>query len=212
MNGEPVVLDEDDNVIKIIRNARAPTPPLMEHRRLRVRPHESRKLYYATSDRHLVARPSKNYATVKTKNDLVYAEDEPSKLIRRVILDPRTGNQETIYDRDKPKKPHRQKYIVRKYPNEIPVDSDGEYEQQQNPKPQYIEVVQRRTIPTPAVAKGEILSKKYVMIRKKVDSEPVYAVASSIPPVKTNRRIVYETATKKPSPTYVYSSDGKFYK
>jgi hypothetical protein len=204
MNGEPVVLDEDDNVIKIIRNARAATPPLMENRRLRVRPHESRTLYYATSDRHLVARPSKNYATVKTN----YAEDDPSKLIRRVILDPRTGNQETIYDRDKPKKPHRQKYIVRKYANEIPVDSNGEYEQQR----QYVEVVQRRTVPTPAIAKQEISSKKYVMIRKKVDSEPVYAVASSIPAVKTNRRIVYETATKKPSPTYVYSSDGKFYK
>jgi hypothetical protein len=51
-----------------------------------------------------------------------------------------------------------------------------------------------------------------MMIRKKADSEPVYAVESAVPTVKTNRRIVYETPTKKSSTSYVYSTNGKYYK
>lgn len=50
------------------------------------------------------------------------------------------------------------------------------------------------------------------MIRKKVDTEPMYAAQSSVPTTKSNRHIVYETPTKKPSTTYVYASNGKYYK
>jgi hypothetical protein len=51
------------------------------------------------------------------------------------------------------------------------------------------------------------------MIRKKVDNEPVYAAASSsIPASKNVRRIVYESPPKKTLPTYVYTSNGKYYK
>ncbi|CAF4389595.1 unnamed protein product, partial [Adineta steineri] len=40
-NGDPVVLDEDDNVIKIIRNARSPTPPpVIKNRSVKIRPRQ----------------------------------------------------------------------------------------------------------------------------------------------------------------------------
>lgn len=181
---------------------------MVQNRIVRVRPRESRTLYYETPDGRLIARPAKNQTVVKPKPDIVDTDDEATKLVRRVILDPKTGDQETIYDKEKEKKHHRQKYIVRKYPNEVPVDSEGEYEQQ----PQYVQVVQRRTMPTQVAAQQEMPSPKYVMIRKKVDSEPVYAAAPSMPTARTSRRVVYETATKKPSTTYVYASDGKYYK
>jgi hypothetical protein len=50
------------------------------------------------------------------------------------------------------------------------------------------------------------------MIRKKVDSEPVYTAASSIPASTKSRRIVYESPPKKTEPTYVYTTNGKYYK
>ncbi len=53
---------------------------------------------------------------------------------------------------------------------------------------------------------------RYMMVRKKVDSEPVYAVQPSIPTMRTNRRIVYESPTKKSSTSYVYATNGKYYK
>jgi hypothetical protein len=144
-----------------------------------------------------------NPASTRIKNDFVYAEDEPTKVLRKVIIDPRTGNQQIIYEKDKPKKQVQPKYVIRKHTNEIPIDSDNEDEQQ----PQYVQVVQRRTVP-----KQEAPTTKYVMIRKKADTEPIYAAESSVPTAKTNRRIVYETPIKKASNSYVYSTNGKYYK
>jgi hypothetical protein len=204
--GDQVVLDEDNNIIKVIRRTRSPTtppPPIVENRQHRIRPRESRTVYYETSNGHLIAQPRRNQPSTKSKNDFVYAEEEPTKVVRKIIIDPRTGDQETTYENDKPKKQVQQKYVIRKHTSEIPVDSDNEYEQQ----PQYVQVVEHRTVP-----KQEAPPTKYMMVRKKVDSEPVYAVQSSIPTGKNTRRVVYEAPTKKSPATYIYSSSGKYYK
>jgi hypothetical protein len=103
--GEQVVLDEDNNVLKIIRNSRTPTPPpIIESQRRRTRPRESRALYYETSDGHFTTHSSKNLSVRREKNDFVYAEDEPTKVLRKTIINPRTGAHETIYEKEKPKK------------------------------------------------------------------------------------------------------------
>ncbi|CAF0744670.1 unnamed protein product [Adineta steineri] len=210
-NGDPVVLDEDDNVIKIIRNARSPTPPpVIKNRSVKIRPRQPQTLYYETSDGQFVTQPPKNHTIIKPRTELVYRDDEPTKLLRKLIIDPRTGDQETIYE-NKPQKQHRKKYIVRKQINESPLDSDDEDGQQI--QPQYVHAVQRQPLPIQTIIKQEKPTSKYVMIRKKVDSEPVYGLSSSsIPTLKNNQRIVYETPTKKPSATYVYSTSGKYYK
>ncbi|CAF0740776.1 unnamed protein product [Adineta steineri] len=211
-NGDPVVLDEDDNVIKIIRNARSPTPPpVIKNRSVKIRPRQPQTLYYETSDGQFVTQPPKNHTIIKPRTELIYRDDEPTKLLRKLIIDPRTGDQETIYE-NKPQKQHRKKYIVRKQINESPLDSDDEDGQQI--QPQYVQVVQRQPLPMQTIIKQEKPTSKYVMIRKKVDSEPVYGLSSSssIPTLKNNQRIVYETPTKKPSATYVYSTSGKYYK
>jgi hypothetical protein len=202
-----VILDEDDNVIKVIRNARSPTPPIIEHRRHRVRPREHQTLYYETPDGRLVTHVPKKNVSTRMKDDFVYAEDEPTKIVRKVIIDPRSGARETMYETDKLKK-QKPKYVIRQRPVEIPVDSDYEYEQQQQIQPQYVQVVQQRVVPKQEAA----ATTKYVMIRKKVDSEPVYTAASSLPTIKSNRRIVYQSPTKKSSTKYVYSTDEKHYK
>ncbi|CAF0756702.1 unnamed protein product [Adineta steineri] len=210
-NGDPVVLDEDDNVIKIIRNARSPTPPpVIKNRSVKIRPRQPQTLYYETSDGQFVTQPPKNHTIIKPRTELTYRDDEPTKLLRKLIIDPRTGDQETIYE-NKPQKQHRKKYIVRKQINESPLDSDDEDGQQI--QPQYVQVVQRQPLPIQTIIKQEKPTSKYVMIRKKVDSEPDYGLSSSsIPTLKNNQRIVYETPTKKPSATYVYSTSGKYYK
>jgi hypothetical protein len=203
-------------VIKIIRNSRTPTPPYVENRRQRTRPREARTVYYETPDGHLVTRSSLNPPLTRSKDDFVYAEDEPAKVVRKVIVDPRTGNRETIYEKEKPKKQVvQQKYVIRQRPSEVAVDSDNdddEDEQQQQQQPQYVQVVQRRTVPKQEAPPPPPPTTKYMMIRKKVDSEPIYAPSSSVPTVKTNRRIVYESPPKKSSTTYVYASNGKYYK
>ncbi len=181
---------------------------MIESRRIKIRPREPQTLYYETPDGHIVARPPKNHSLRKSNKDFVYAEDEPTKVVRKVIVDPKTGNQETIYEKDKPKKQPRQKYVIRKRSTEIAEDSDDEDEQQQ--QPQYVQVVQRRTVPT-QVVKQEAPT-KYVMIRKKVDPEPVYAVAPSILATQNNRRIVYQSPPKNSTTKYVYATDGKYYK
>ncbi|CAF1098471.1 unnamed protein product [Adineta ricciae] len=212
-NGEPVILDEDDNVIKIVRNVQTPTPPPVayENRRVKHRSHEPlRTVYYETPDGRLIAQPANIHSFSKPKTELIYTDRDPTKLLRKVIIDPRTGEQETIFE-DSPKKHHRKKYVVRKQiNNESPVESDGDDEQQS----QYVQVVQRQTAPTQVVTKPEKPGTKYVMVRKKVDSEPIYAVPPlSRPAVNSHRRIVYETATsRKPATTYVYSADDKYYK
>ncbi|UJR28227.1 hypothetical protein I4U23_009477 [Adineta vaga] len=211
-NGEPVILDEDGNVLKVIRSARTPTPPpslpIVENRRIQFRSHEPRTVYYETTDGRLVTQPAKVQSFIKPRAEIMYTDHEPTKLVRKVIIDPRTGDQETIYE-DKPKRHHRKKFVVRKQSTRSPVESDGEYEQES----QYVQVVQRQTAPTQIITKQVKPTTKYVMIRKKVDSgSGNYMLASSDLPMKNNRRVVYETTTKKPTTTYVYSADDKYYK
>jgi hypothetical protein len=125
--------------------------------------------------------------------------------MKKVIIDPRTGERETYYEKDKPKKQHR--YIARQRPLELLSDSDDDDDQQA----QYVRVVKQRSVPTEILPRHEP-SLKYYMVRKKPDSEPVYAITSKMPAIKSNRRVVYEVPTKKSLTTYVYASDDKYYK
>jgi hypothetical protein len=50
------------------------------------------------------------------------------------------------------------------------------------------------------------------MIKKKPGSEPIYGSTSRMPVIRNNRRVVYESPARKALTTYVYSSDGKYYK
>ncbi|CAF0818512.1 unnamed protein product [Rotaria sp. Silwood1] len=208
-DGEQIILDEDDNIIKIIRNTRTPTPPTVENRRLRIRRHEPRTVYYETPDGHLIARPPKNYDLVKKKSEYVYLADEPTKVLRKVIIKPMINDYETIYEKDRHKKHSPQKIMMRKPVNEIPVETDNDHEQKQ--QPQYMQVVRRRAVPKEVIPKKESPT-KYVIIRKKLHSEPVYETSSPIPAVTTNRRIVFEEPIKKTSTKYVYATNGKYYK
>ncbi|CAF3409072.1 unnamed protein product [Rotaria sp. Silwood1] len=206
LNGNQFILDEDDKIIKVIRNSRTPSPLPVEHRRLRSRPRESLPIFYETSSGHLVSRPSKKNISQTKKTQIVYVDDEPTRVIKKVIIDPRTGDRETIYEKDKPKK--QRKCYMQQRPAELVIDSDDEDEQQPT---QYVKLLKHRTVSTEVLPRREP-SPKYYMIKKKTNSEPVYALTSRMPAIKTNRRVVYEVPAKKSLPTYVYSSDGKYYK
>lgn len=147
----------------------------------------------------MVSRPHKKHVETK-KTQIVYADDEPTRVIKKVIIDPRTGAREVLYEKEKPKR--RQKYYMRP-PAEVLIDSDDEDDQVQMP---YVKLVKPRRAPV------EDSMSKYVMIKKKADSEPIYSLTSRMPPIKSHRRIVYESPTKKSSTTYVYATDGKYYK
>ena len=169
------------------------TPPVVEKQRFKIRPRGAGIVYYETLDDHLVARPAKNYNFKSTQNEYVQLENEPTRIMRRLAIDNRRRDQEFIYKEDTPKKLPQQKYIIR-HVNEIPNESDDEYEQQKQPR--YAHIVQRRIAPKQVVTKQEAPT-KYLIIRKKVDSKPTYLVKSSVPTVKSNRRLIYETPTKK---------------
>ena len=186
-----------------------------ETRQYQVHSREPRTLYYETADGHLVACSPKHPTARNAKSNFAYAEEEPTQIVRRVVRNPRTGLFETIYEKHKPKKHMQQKYVIRKRSDEILVNSDNEPQQQllqlplSQPQPQYVQVVQQQA----AAPKQEASSpQKYVIIRKKVDPEPVYTLASSDMPNKTTRRIVYQTAPKKAPMTYMYATNEPFYK
>lgn len=190
-----MILDEDDNIIKVIRDARSPSPA--PARRPRQRPREAQSIFYETPDGHLISRPMrKNYMPTK-KSQLIYADDEPVKIIKKVIIDPRTGERDTIYERDRPKK--QQKFFVQQRSMPVYNDSDDSDDQQ------YVRLGKHRSMPRPEPAP------KYYMIKSKHDSEPVYAMTSKMPAIKTPRRVVYEVPAKKPLTTYIYPN-GKYYK
>lgn len=132
------------------------------------------------------------------KSQLIYADDEPTKVIKKVIIDPRTGERETIYERDRPRK--QQKYYLQQRSMPVYYDSDESDDQQ------YVRIGKQRTMPRREPAP------KYFMIRNKHDSEPVYASTSKMPAIQTSRRVVYEVPAKKqPLTTYIYPH-GKYYK
>ena len=199
-------MDEDDNVLKVIRDGRSPSPLPADRRRLRHRPRESQSMFYETPDGHLVSRPWKKNLIQTKKKQVIYADDEPIKVMKKVIIDPRTGERETIYEKDRPKK--QQKYYLRERPAQIYPDSDDSDDQHQM---QYIRMPKHRSIP-PEILPRHQPSTRYVMIKNRSNSDPVYALTSSkMPAIKTPRRVVYEYPTKKPLTTYIYPN-GKYYK
>jgi len=184
-----------------MRNSRSPSLSPVAHRRLKYRPRESEKVYYESYDE----RPSKKNILHTKKTQVIYADDTPTKIMKKVIIDPRTGNRETIYQKDKPKK--QQKFFLQQHPAEILSDSDDSDDQQT----QYVRVVKHRTIPKQVLPRQEP-STKYVMIKKRSDSELGYARTSKMPAIKPTRRVFYEVPSKKPLTTYIYPSNGKYYK
>ncbi|CAF1447860.1 unnamed protein product [Rotaria sordida] len=209
-NGNQIILNEGD-IIKVIRNSRTPSPLPIERGRLKSRPRVSQSVFYETSSGHLISRPFKKNTSPTKKTQVVYADDEPTRVIKKVIIDPRTGDRETIYKKDKPKK--QRKYYMPQHPNEILFDSDDDDDDddyEQYPK-QYVKLSKHRNVSTEVLPRRES-SPKYIMIKKKVDSEPAYTLTSKMPSIKTNRRVVYEIPTKKSLANYVYSSNGKYYK
>lgn len=158
-----------------------------------------------TASGQVVPRRSKKNTLHTKKTQVVYADDEPTKIIKKVIIDPRTGDRETIYDKAEPRK--QQKYYLRQYPIENLISSDDDDEQPR----QYVKLVKHRTISTDALPRRD-RSAKYVMIKHKADSEPVYAMTSKMPAIKAKHRVLFEAPTKKSLTTYVISSNGKYYK
>lgn len=203
-SGEQVILDEDDNILKIVRNPRTPSPPtFIGNRRVKVRVNEPRTVYYETSDGQLIARRQKYPEIVGKKVEYVYSDDEGPKIVKKLVIDPKTGEQEIIYEKERSKKHSRPKIIVRKPVTEIQLDSDDEEQTE------YVQVVQRRPGPTKIIAKKESPS-KFVMIRKKVEPETVYETIPAVTTIKPPRRIVYKTSPRKAPIKYVYATDGKY--
>jgi hypothetical protein len=186
-----------------MRTSRSPSLSPVNNRRLRYRPRESEKVFYDSYD----GRPSKKNILHTKKTQVIYADDEPTKIMKKVIINPRTGDRETIYEKDKPKK--QQKFFLQQQPAQILSDSDDSDDQQQ--QTQYVRVVKHRTIPKEVLPRHQP-SSKYVMIKKRSDSEPVYALTSKMPAIKPTRRVFYEVPPKKPLTTYIYPTNGKYYK
>lgn len=74
---------------------------------------------------------------------------------------------------------------------------------------QYVRVLKHRKIPNDVLPRHE--PAKYFMIKKRSDSEPVYALTSKMPAIKSNRRVFYEAPSRKPLTTYIYPNE-KYYK
>ncbi|CAF5085760.1 unnamed protein product, partial [Rotaria magnacalcarata] len=113
-NHDRILIDDDDNIIKVIRNTRTRSVSPVEHRRLKLRPRESQPIFYESSSGDLVSRPSKKNSLQTKKTQIDYVDDEPTKVVKKVIIDPRTGYQEIIYEKDQPKK--QRKYYLRPRP------------------------------------------------------------------------------------------------
>ena len=122
-----------------------------------------------------------------------------------MIIDPRTGDRETIYEKDKPRK--QQKYYLKQRPAQVLYDSDESDDQQQT---QYVRIVkQHRTIPTEILPRHEPTT-RYVVIKQRSSSDSPYVHTSKMPMIKNNRRVVYEAPARKPLTTYIYPH-GKYY-
>lgn len=199
-----MVLDEDDNVLKVIRDTRSPSISSTERRRGRHRPREARTFFYEKPNGHIVSRPAKKTNVFAKRTQVVYDNDAPTKVIKKVIIDPRTGDRETIYEKDKPKK--QRKFYFNHRPGHIDYDSD-EYEDE-DPS-QYVRIVKHRTIPTETITQSEP-SSRYVVIKQRSNSDSIYARTTKMPAIKNPRRVVYDVPTRKPLTTYIYPH-GKYY-
>lgn len=185
---------------------------MVEHRRIRIRPREPHVQYYETPDGQIVARSPRKHAVVKSRPDIVYSDEEPTRAMRKLMIDPAASEPGAYYEKEKVKKQPK-KYIVRQRTVQVPVESEDDEESphQHVQQPQYVQIVHRRA-PAPQVVTKKEPSTKYVMVRRKADSDPVYAMSSNVPVAKSNRRIVYEAPAKDSNTKYVYATNGKFYK
>ncbi|CAF3963181.1 unnamed protein product, partial [Rotaria magnacalcarata] len=123
-----------------------------------------------------------------TKNNYNDMYSQSQNLTTRGVS--RRGYQEIIYEKDQPKK--QRKYYLRPRPTEVFIDSDDEDKQQQM---QYVKLIKHRTTSQDVLPRRDP-SPKYIMIRTKSNSQPVYAFTSKMPAIKNNRRVVYEVPTK----------------
>lgn len=143
----------------------------------------------------------------------MYVDEESPKIIRKIIVDPRASDQDVIYEKERSRKhhsPHRLK--ARKPVSEVFIDGDDDYDQVDE-QPEYVKIVRRRLPPPREIMTKKEPPTKYVMIRKRLDSEANYrAVSPPSSPIITSRRVVYESSPKKSTTKYVYASDGKYYK
>ena len=174
----------------------------MEHRRVQVRAREPRPIYYEASYNHPHSHsPKPILRRQRANDDFVYAEEEPTTIVRRVIVDSHTGERDTIYENDRSRRQPRS-YDIRQRPTELLTDSEEEYDERrrthnvrsEEPRPVRARVVTERKPTT-----------KYVIVRKKPDDEPEYVAARN-----SNRRVVYLTPKKTSSSQHVYSTDRQY--
>lgn len=204
------MIDEDDNIIKVIRNTRSPTPPMIEQRRIHIRPRENHRQYYTTHAAPIVKSRPRKQIIVKRSEESPISEEEPARIIRKIIIDPNNvRTQARVPDKERIRKIPKD-YVLQQQPVEIRLESD-DIDRLPDKKTQYVEVIQK-PIKYPTTITRKEPSTKYVMIRKKGDtSDPVYAVTSSVPVVKNRRRIVYENPSKDASTNanLLYEADEK---
>ena len=181
---------------------------MVENRRIRIRPRERPVQYYESPEGQMIKRSPRKQIIVKHRDDGDFSEDEPTKIIRKIVIDPSSVPSQVVHQKNRLKKLPK-KYVVRERPTELQIDSEEDPAMVQ---PQYVQVIQHPGIvPTEVSRKGP--RTKYVMIRKKAESEPVYSVTSSVPVVKREPRIVYDNPEKMPTNTkYIYASNDKHYK
>ena len=127
---------------------------------------------------------------------MVYADDEPTRITRKVIIDPRTGHRETIYEKDRTRGHH--KYVVQQHPADLIYESDDE--DYYDP---YGRGARHRTVPRHARSHYDP-SKKYLKVRHGARSDPVYSVATKLPVLKNGRSVVYNVPTRKAISNYTY--------
>ncbi|CAF0781116.1 unnamed protein product [Didymodactylos carnosus] len=173
-NGEKVLVDDDDNVIKVLRDS----TPEFERRQM---------VWYETpNERSIVREPKKKIEQSRPKIKGIYHGDESTKVVRKVIFDPTTGDKQTVYEKEKPKK-------------QVVIQRDDSDDDEQK---QYVRVVQRRADLSPR------REAKYVVYKD--HDEPQYTMSSSCSSGhRKNSQIIYE-APKKTS--YMYSASRKYYK
>lgn len=187
----------------MIRNSRSTSPISINQPRSRYRPRNAQSVFYETPDNHIASRPLKKSSIHTKKTQIVYADDTPVKVLKKVIIDPRTGDRETIYEKDRPRK--QQKFFLQQRPIESYIDSDdSDY---QRPPAQYVRIAKNHQN-----APRHDPSAKYILLKKRTDYDPGYATTTSkMPAIKSNRRVFYEVPSKKPLTTYIYPN-GKYYK
>jgi hypothetical protein len=196
----------------VIRDTRSPSPAIVEHRRVQVRPRAARTLHYEMPEIHAGIRSPRKTIIVRPRDQYIYAADQPTQVIRTRANVPRLIDSQVPYGKSIANKPQK-KYLVRQLPvdtlHDVDYNDDNEDVYVQQHRPQHIQVVQKRYA-APSVVTNTQRGTKYVMLRRRADAEPIYTVQSSVPVVKGNRRIVYSNPVEDSTTKYVYSTDRKF--